>query len=216
MELLSPERIVLTNRFIKATSEYSYTYQDSVHGIAKYGTIPTIFFNTEEWKPGTEGTVQVAHFAPSPEKIEKYVLFQELINTCINNAEDIKNKLHTAVGYILHKSSGSNKLVGSYDFMKLKDIFVEHLKKDNATRHLANKTLRRNFNQFILDRNIYTHGKLNIRYNDKQFVITYLDNHTKIESLAVVTKEIIQSYYRFYTVLRKLIADFHNIKNKKI
>jgi hypothetical protein len=98
------------------------------------------------------------------------------------------------------------------DFMQLKDSFMNHMKKDPRYKMLQEgstpekmKLFRSNFNQFVVDRNIYTHGQLWYREEIDDFVISYLDKKIADVAHALLTPEILDSYNQCYKRLHTFI-----------
>lgn len=212
MEYLSPQKIVLAPMVVVAHYETSFTYHEpGEEDMKRHGVLPQIYFGDPDPTIENPGMVTVTPNPPSNEVITQYIRFQSLLNTCINNAESIKQNLHIVVAHIFFKAGKKSDEVKLYDLMKLKDSFVDYLKSKAETRDMANKAFRRAFNQFVIDRNIYTHGKLSYRPSDRAFILSYLDNHTKITTHAIINKEIITSYFNAYKVFKKSIDDFHRL-----
>ena len=202
MELLSPQKFDISH-LATATSDAEFQYRDDASPeIIQHGRITKLFTAPEVSK------LQVQLAPATQVSAHEFLKIQRLVNVCVNNAEEIKRKLHEAVRIIYRHKPELAKASVTYDFMKLKDIFTDYVKKDTKTRHLANKEFRKAFNQFVIDRNTYTHGKLMIRHEDNAFIIMYIDNSTKISSYAVLNFNIIQSYLDTYKAISLVLLDF--------
>lgn len=97
----------------------------------------------------------------------------------------------------------------------MKDIFSKHLKKDSEIKkidayssNIKIKKLTKLFNQFILDRNIYTHGHLRIKQDDWTHVIEYADHISKKKEFAIINDEILTSYVEVNKLLNTLMEDY--------
>ncbi|WP_139362312.1 hypothetical protein [Hymenobacter sp. CRA2] len=213
MQLLSPQKIELKPRQVVATSSHDVSYIDTTTEMQCHTTISVLFFGDKDWPVGGTTSVDVKVEIPDIYRINSFVVLQRQINVCINNAENIKNRLLNTNQFILRNSKKKEE-INILDLMKLKDNFCDFIKNNPTVRHIANKEKRRMLNQFILDRNIYTHGILKIRSSDNAFILEHLDNHTKQKSYSIINTEILKSYSQAYLEIVNMISEFHSlIKN---
>jgi len=113
-----------------------------------------------------------AHFPKiiqlTEEVAEAYLKFQSIIGHCITNSEAINNQLRDLL-LSIRELNHSKEEIMKMDFMKLRDVFSDFLKSYTAIQNEPNfskdqiKALTRIMNQFITDRNIYTHCVLRIQ-----------------------------------------------------
>ena len=212
MSLLSPQLFHFKNTLV-ATRNTEYTIDENNDGVLTHGIIFHMFFGEEELAVDTYAGIIVPSVEINSVMINEYEAFKTRIGRCVSNAEILKDQVLQINLLLFTKYSDDNKRINMLDFMKLKDNFCDFLKKHPQYKHLANKQLRRDFNQFIIDRNIYTHGQLKIRQRDNQFIIDYIDNHSKIKTYAIVTEEILSSYQQTYLELKNLTRVFIELYN---
>jgi hypothetical protein len=216
--MLSPRKTDTSNMSIH-TQDFPFEYIEEVTGMTMHGVFPNLFVS-EGPEEGKSKAITILHTAPTAENVKDYIRLQRLINNCINRAEYIKSQLHIAVEYLLRhtfKARGDKQSFKGIDgFMQLKAIFLDKAGKLPTTKALI-KDRPHGLNQFILDRNIYTHGILKMREDNKEFVIQYLEkrnvlNRDEFHSVyAVVNEEIIHSYHETAEGFRKLLEDFKTL-----
>ena len=221
MELLRPRKIVNIANAIIASHNTEFEYTDPVFNVPMKKSITTVTF-------GEMGFNQPnMNFGITSSKDERVILFggmQGLIKSCVDNAEDIKDRIHSI---LINKSSPSNEQerleLMKMDFMKLKDWFMEDIRKSKIYKHFTvyNSTAKlkpfsKAFNSFILDRNKYTHGQLCFKSPNYEFVLDYLETPSNVKVYAIIDTEIIKSYNQAYIEIKKVIHEYQVALQAKI
>jgi hypothetical protein len=153
--------------------------------------------------PNGQYSALVPNFKPITKQIaEKFVNFQTIIGHCINNGEFVNNKLREFLLSISEIERTKDELL-SLDFMKLRDLFSEFLKKYKPFQDSNNFKTRQQQSaftklmfKFITDRNIYTHGMLWVFMPEENYIIDYIDKK-KGKQRAKITLE----YYSPFLIL---------------
>ncbi len=155
-------------------------------------------------------TIPVVLSIPN-ESVEQYHFFQNGMNYCTNNAEMLNNRLRD---FMLNTKTTTEAKAEIYakDFMGLRDAFSKYINEDKSVRGLEqfNTKLKRKevtstFNEYILDRNIYIHGKLKLLLPDGIFFIDYVEEK-KTQTRVEMTKEVIQSFMDVSIALKNYLA----------
>ncbi len=169
-------------------------------------------------------TFNVDLSAPNEEKLIIYAGMQSLIKSCVDNAEDIKSALHQL--YTRKKnpqSEDERKEVAKIDFMKLRDWYMNDIRsskiyqefsKYNSTKKL--KHFSTAFYNFIMDRNIYTHGILCIVKPHYDFVIQYTDSESHRQKIATIDLNILQSYNDTYLEIKSVMTEYNIIYQNRL
>ena len=205
--LISPIDLLNGSKIMTAISEENVKYIDPISHIEVVRNISIVYFGTR-WRVYAQ-----AIGTPTTETIEKYSEIQNLIGNCIQLAEILNTKLSGICKGFLNKSSDERDEIHTYDFMKLRNTFSDYLKSYVKIREIEEynskkkvKEFTRLFYQFILDRNIYTHGIFRMRKPENDFVLYHKVGDVNTYSL--VTKEMLLSFMKVYEVLNKLLDDF--------
>lgn len=152
--------------------------------------------------------------------MDQYLMIRGLIGGCVANAEAIVTKLiypnidiyKQSVTY--QEGENAYEIVKLFDFMKLKNSFVDYIKNNFRYNHLeaygksAGKAFRRELNYFVLYRNIFTHGMLRVMMPDYTYCIEYIDNITKKKAYMLVTPNLINAFNETFIKFNKLLDDF--------
>ncbi len=157
------------------------------------------------------------------EVAERYLKFQSILGHCITNSEAINNQLRDLLLSIKELKHSKEEIM-KMDFMNLRDVFSDFLKSYTAIQSEPNfrkdqiKALTKIMNQFITDRNIYTHGVLRIQRPDNIFVIDYIEGK-KEKARVEVTLEILDSFLQIADLMRSLlnqiVSFYQNAKKNK-
>lgn len=217
MELVSPIYFNTAGVIHMATTK-SYEFTDHTLNVSFTKKIGEITFATPGKVKGTQD-IEVAFFTPTLEQANEYHAMQSLIKACVDNAEDINDRIRSMViSYAKRTDEEKEKLI-KMDFMNLKGEFMDILRKDTLFRSIeeynSNQKLKpfsKSFNNFILDRNKYTHGQLYIHRETLEYILEYIEG--KVPSFAVVRKEILVSYNNFYKEILKVISAFNLINQE--
>lgn len=214
MPLLSPIKIDTVNKVVGSVP-IDFEYIDRISGISIQKKTSTYFITNATWGDKGEINFTFHTIKPTPFQIENFVAIQTIIKSCADNAEHIKDALLN-INLGLKTLTDENRLdLMRMDFMKLKDRFIEYLKKDPLIKEIEEyssnqkmKAFRKDFNQFVIDRNIYTHGLLGFLDPDYKYIIEYIDHHYGSKSYAIVSLETLKSYNQFYSEIQKLFEAF--------
>lgn len=220
MRLLKPIIIDSTNRII-ASVPVTFEYTDHLTGVKMTKKASTLFISEERLIGANAVTMAVNTSRITQEQFKDFIGMQTLIKTCSDNAEEIKDAILSINYKILDKAKFDRDTITKMDFMKLKDNFMEFLKKDRLIKTIPEyssnqklKPFRQDLNNFVLLRNIYTHGLLNFLQPKSDLVLEYIDIQTRKKQYAYVSFEILKSYNNFYSEIHKLIIAFN--KTRKI
>lgn len=211
MELLRPENINYNNAFIASISS-DFEYTDPIFNVKIQKRITTVNIVTN-------GTVVQFPNNPSEDQIINFAGMQSLMKCCVDNAEHIKDQLLSLLQKIMPPSNEEERIQQmKMDFMSLKKWFMDDIRsskiykkftKYNSTKKL--KPFSKIFNDFILDRNIYTHGQLCFKYPEYNFIIDYIKTPEQIQQYAYVKIEIIESYNLNYREIKEVISEYQII-----
>ena len=218
-------RLLDTEKKVVINIPISFDYADPITKISLHRKAATLFISEEELKPIHEHEVSINFDTNNPktEQIMGYIGIQGLIKICTDNAEDIKDKfLHINLQIPLSDKEGQSKLnIITLDFMKLKDRFMEFLKKDQFIKTIEEyssnqkmKAFRKTLDTFVLDRDIYTHGQLHFLRPNFDFVIEYINGKINQKQYAIIDFEILKNYNSFYKEIYKLINAFQKTRRK--
>ena len=176
-------------------------------------------FNTSDGK--TSVSFKIKDISPSPQQVSDFFSIDSLIKVCVTNAEAINGSLKSYILQLLCNNQDERQIIRFMDFMNLKDYLVDYIKKNKHLQQIPItdtpekfKTFRKDFNAFILDRNIYTHGQLKFFRPTSQFVIQYDKKPSGTPGYVVVNSEILISYNKYYLTLQQFLVDFHKLYNE--
>lgn len=221
MALLSPIKIDTYNKAI-LSYERSMDILDNHTKVTLSKKMEMLVIGKKSVNQGKSFEIEVVDFAPSNHQISIYFSMQGIIKSCADNAEYIKDRLLSLNLTLFGAKPEDRPEILKSDFMKLKDRFMDYLKTDSLikTREEYNSTqklkqVRRNFNQFVLDRNIYTHGLLHFLSPNYDFVIEYIDHAAKSQAVAYINTDMLISYNNFYNQANHLLDTFQETRRTK-
>ena len=231
MELLSPARYTFPQRlhdYRMIVSGNSQITLDQFNFTTRYDLIYSeegIVFSKQA-DGSTIGTLDPIP-KPPPQEWQNIILkYQTMINICANTGEIVNRTLvelldkamnakYIPAGvrpYELTKGTST----ATMDFMSLRDEFSEFLKTDfiRSQSRFDSKSKRKSitspFNQFVLDRNLYTHGRLHLEVPALRALMQSRDNRTRQLFYAEINPQILQSFSQFGT---DLLAIFQLIED---
>jgi hypothetical protein len=224
MTYKSPKLIDTEKKFI-VNVPMNFDYADPITKIKMNRKASSLFISAEELKAihGYEITITVDTNNPTTEQELNFIGMQGLIKICTDNAEDIKNNfLNINLRIPLNeKEKHDNINILSLDFMKLKDRFMEFLKKDHFIKTVEEystnqkmKPFRKTLDRFVLDRDIYTHGQLHFLRPNFDYAIEFIDTKINRIQYAIVDIEILKSYNDFYKQINKLVETFNKTRQR--
>lgn len=221
MEILSPKVIMQGPMSITLSHTSSFDYVDPVFNITMTKSITTLTF-------GVFGhnlpIVEFGMTSSTDERVKLFAGMQALIKSCVDNAEEIKERIHSIViNRSTPKSEEERIELMKMDFMKVKQWFMDDIrdskiykefKEFNSTKKL--KLYSKAFNTFILDRNKYTHGQLCFLSPNYDFVLEYVETPAQQKRYAYVDTNILASYNGCYIEIKKLIAEYGIIHQERV
>jgi hypothetical protein len=215
MNLLSPQPVTIP---AAASVPFSFEIKDSL-GVTM-SRVLSILLPLEQGADGKRSVeFKIQDIYPTPQQISVFFSLDSLIKVCVTNAESINSQMRSIVRQELCKDQDCRDTVVSMDFMKLKDYLMNYLKKGNISKSIPSidtpekfKNFRRDFNSFITDRNIYTHGELRFNRASQEFV-TLFQQHG-VPAYVTITIESMVSFNEFYKTLRQFLNDFHTAVRK--
>ncbi|MES2394365.1 MAG: hypothetical protein V4549_00065 [Bacteroidota bacterium] len=224
MEILSPKVILLAPRTIIASTTGSYEFTDPIHNVPMTKSITTLSIGQMGPNPPP---IEFGN-APNSDQIRLFGGMQALIKSCVDSAEDIKDRIHQIIiNRTILKSEEERVLLMKMDFMAVKKWFLDDIRGSkiyqefsefNSTKKL--KPFSQAFNTFILDRNKYTHGQLCFINPTYEYAIEYIETPSQQKRCAMINTEILKSYNLCYKEILKVITEYNVIhqemRQKKI
>ncbi|KOP38882.1 MULTISPECIES: hypothetical protein [unclassified Flavobacterium] len=219
MEILSPKVIPPVNIMTSVTG--SFEFIDPILNVPMTKSITTITFPV---RTGINHQhINMGNTDPTDPKVILYGGMQGLMKSCVDNAEDIKNRIHQIVLDRANLKSEEERVeLMKLDFMKLKKLFMDDVraskiyqefKQYNSTKKL--KTFSQVFNTFILDRNKYTHGQLCFISPNYDYALEYIETPSQQKRYALIDTNILLSYNNCYKEIMKVIAEYQIINQAK-
>lgn len=220
MEILSPKVIKPEAMTVTLSHTGSFEYIDPVFNVVMTKSITTLTFGSfgHNLPP-----VQLGMTSPTDERVKLFAGMQSLIKSCVDNAEDIKNRVHQIVlSNSSPKSEGERIEIMKMDFMKLKQWFMDDIRQSkiykefsefNSTKKL--KDYSRAFNTFIIDRNKYTHGQLCFVSPNYEFALEYIETSSQQKRYASIDTEVLLSYNSCFIEIKKLITEYNGIRQTR-
>lgn len=219
MEILSPKLIAPVNIMSIVTG--SFEFIDPILNVHMTKSITTITFPV---RTGINHQhINVGNTHPTDPKVILYGGMQGLMKSCVDNAEDIKNRIQQIVLDRANLKSEEERVeLMKLDFMKLKKLFMDDVraskiyqefKEFNSTKKL--KTFSQAFNTFILDRNKYTHGQLCFISPNYEYALEYIETPSQQKRYALIDTDILLSYNNCYKEILKVIAEYQIINQAK-
>ncbi len=155
----------------------------------------------------------------SDDIISHVLEYSDLIAKGCQIAEALNQKLLNFL--IAYGKSDSKADLLICDFMTLRDKLSVIIKGDSKFHNIERlqtgslrRTFRKLFAEFIEDRNIYTHGEILYRINDKAILMRYINKKEKDFSMCLITKECIYSFYALYDYLNRTLNEMRErLKN---
>ncbi len=222
IQIISPKVIKHDGTNFMSSVTGSFEYIDPTLNIAMTKSITTITFATQTGINNRH--LNMGTTAPTDPKVQLYGAMQALMKSCVDNAEDIKNRIHQIVlNRTKPKSEEERVELMKMDFMNLKEWFMKDVrdskihrefKEYNSTSKL--KPFSRAFNTFVLDRNKYTHGQLCFISPSYEFALEYIETPSHQKRYAIIDTDILSSYNNCYKEIRKVITEYNVIHQNKL
>lgn len=192
MKLLRPNVKVQADIIFSISFPYQFT-MDSL----KIRKVVHRFYIVEKVQKGQEGIIYIPD-GPTVNQLTGFGRFQHLVHHCANSAESILNELRDFLMSVTELAINKETLM-EMSFIDLRRLLSDLLKKSGLFNSVDGFKTKAEiceftslFYDFIIDRNIYTHGVLMIRLPDNSYVIKYIHDHKYMH--ADITHEILQSY----------------------
>ncbi len=215
MEILSPRKINLLPPSIMLSTQGSFEFTDPIYGVTMTKSIKSLSM-------GQMGSNN-PHFnfpsRPTEEQVRIFGGMQALMKSCVDNAEDIKDRIHRIIlNRTIPKSEEERVALMKMDFMAVKQWFMDDVRSSkiyqeftefNSTKKL--KPFSKAFNSFILDRNKYTHGQLCFNSPSFDYILEYIETPEQQTRYAHIDIEILKSYNSCYKEILKLITEYNVI-----
>ncbi len=215
MEILSPKVIKEVGFMTSVTG--SFEFIDPILHIPMTKSITTITFPVQTGVNSQH--ITMGNTDPTDPKVILYGGMQGLMKTCVDNAEDIKIRIHQIViDRIKVKSEVERVELMKMDFMGLKNWFMNEVRQSkiyqefkvyNSTKKL--KTFSQAFNTFVLDRNKYTHGQLCFISPSYDFALEYIETPSQQKRYALLDINILLSYNACYKEIKEVINEYNII-----
>src|SRR5688572_27589293 len=134
MDLPRPQVLNIGKHFT-ASVPVLIEYTEPFSNVMLKRKVSTLFVSEEELnKIGEPVQIAVDTHPPSREQLSRFFAMQTLIKVCSDNAEDVKNRLLGANLQIGPLDQAQKEQLMQMDLMKLKERFIEFLKKDQLIK----------------------------------------------------------------------------------
>ncbi|MFT3844519.1 MAG: hypothetical protein QM725_05670 [Lacibacter sp.] len=222
MLLLHPTPIDTEKRFI-AESIFEVDLTENRFKVKMRKSVSVLFVSKERLEKSDEFVYLTTNTKQPPkEKMDDYLSMQTLIRICAENGEAVNRRLLKINQNLIGAPLSDWSKIMKMDFMSLKDNFIEYIKKDQLIKTVDEyssnakmKPFRKNLDEFIIDRNIYTHGHLHLLDPDYSFVIEYINNVTKQKVYAKITTEVLVTYNQLYVEIIRFFDTFTKLKQEQ-
>lgn len=161
---------------------------------------------------------------PTEEQVKIFGGMQALMKSCVDNAEDIKERIHRIIlSRVIPNSEEERVTLMKMDFMAVKQWFMDDVRSSkiykefseyNSTQKL--KPFSKAFNTFILDRNKYTHGQLCFNSPSFDYILEYIETPEQQKRYAHLNIDILKSYNACYKEILKVITEYNVAHQNKI
>jgi hypothetical protein len=152
--------------------------------------------------------------------VEQINEINKIIGKCSQLAERLFNKLKSVndslksnaeLSLIFAKYDNETKKYAKLDFMSHRELLSDIIKSkkidliNKVSAEYDIKSVRCSLNDFILERNKYTHGELLYWYPEKKTLLEYRDSKGEIE-YAELNMDILNSFSKCYIELDKYLS----------
>ena len=220
MEILSPRKINLPPLSIMVSVQGSFEFTDPIHDVTMTKSITTLSMG----QMGPNNPNLNSPDRPTEEQVRIFGGMQALIKSCVDNAEDIKERIHTIIlERTIPKSKEERVTLMKMDFMAVKQWFMNDVRSSkiyqdfsefNSTKKL--KPFSKAFHTFILDRNKYTHGQLCFNSPSFDYILEYIETSEQQKEYAHIDIEILKSYNLCYKEILKVITEYYIIHQNRL
>ena len=220
MEILSPRKINLPPLSIMVSTQGSFDFTDPIHGVTMTKSITTLSMG----QMGPNNPTLNFPNRPTEEQVKIFGGMQALMKSCVDNAEDIKERIHRIIlSRVIPNSEEERVTLMKMDFMAVKQWFMDDVRSSkiykefseyNSTQKL--KPFSKAFNTFILDRNKYTHGQLCFNSPSFDYILEYIETPEQQKRYAHLNIDILKSYNACYKEILKVITEYNVAHQNKI
>ena len=196
---------------IARTGPYDYT--DPVHGVSMTKSITTLAWG----QFGHNNPPIDVPDRPTEEQLRVFGGMQTLIKTCVDNAEDIKNRIHNILlAKKITKSEKERLELMNMTFAKLRTWFINDIidtkkykefSSYNSTKKLS--LFKKALDTFVIDRNKYTHGQLCFLMPTFEYILEYIESPEQQKYYAYINIDILKSYNACYKEIIKVITEYN-------
>ncbi len=219
MEILSPRKITLSHLSIMVGTQGFFEFTDPIHGVTMTKSIKSLSIG----QMGFNNPSLNFPSRPTEEQLRIFGGMQALMKSCVDNAEDIKDRVHRIIlDQTIPKSEDERVSLMKMDFMAIKQWFMNDVRSSkiyqeftefNSTKKL--KLFSKAFNSFILDRNKYTHGQVCFNSPSFDYILEYIETPEQQKRYAHIDIEILKSYNSCYKEILKVITEYNLIQHKR-
>lgn len=217
MDILRPKKIRQEPFSVIVSVTNNFEFTEAIHGVTMTKSITTIALNSKE-----NNNVEFPH-QPTDEQKRVFAGMQGLIKSCVDNAEDIKNRIHQIIINRDNPNSEAARVaIMKMDFMATKKWFMDDIRSSKIYKHFFElnsteklKPFSQAFNSFILDRNKYTHGQLCFISPSYEYAIEYIETPEQQKEYAKIDIELLKSYNAFYKAILKVISEYNIAHQEK-
>jgi len=205
---------------VAATIPFNYPIKD-FSGVTMTRPFYTLLL-MEDRRDGKGISVEfkMESIVPTAQQINDYFTLDHLIKICVTNAETINTHMKSLMLQDIGNIENTRSEILSLDFMGLKDYLMEYIKKEPLLKCISMidtlekfKEFRKNFDNFIVDRNIFTHGQLKFFRPSLQYVIEF---HKKgVPAFVGINTDILTSHNLFYNIANQFLNEFHMLMSKR-
>jgi len=212
MELLRPKNINVVPGTIILTGTSTFEFTDMVHKIPMTKSVTTISM-------APMGSHLNFTNRPTDDQLQNFGGMQALIKSCVDNAEDIKDRIHQIIQNRVRPKTEEERVEQmKMDLMAIKKWFMDEIRISKIHKDFSVfnsgpklKIFSKAFNDFILDRNKYTHGQLCFFAPSYEYAIDYIETPSQRKRYATLDFKILQSYNSCYKEILKVINEYNVI-----
>lgn len=202
------------------STQGSFEFTDPIHGVTMTKSITSLSII----QMGTNNPTLNFPDRPTEEQVRIFGGMQAIIKSCVDNAEDIKDRIHRIImDRTIPKSEEERVVLMKMDFMAVKQWFMDDIRSSkiyqefsefNSTKKL--KPFSKAFNTFILDRNKYTHGQLCFISPSFDYILEYIETPEQQKRYAHLDIDILKSYNLVYKEILKVITEYNVIHQNRL
>lgn len=203
------------------STQGSFEFTDPIHGVTMTKSITSLSMG----QMGTNNPTLNFPDRPTDEQVRIFGGMQALMKSCVDNAEDIKDRIHRIIlERTIPKCEEERVSLMKLDFMAIKQWFMDDIRSSKIYQEFCEyystkklKLFSKAFNTFILDRNKYTHGQLCFNSPKFDYILEYIETPEQQKRYAYLDIDILKSYNLCYKEILKVITEYNVIyQNRRI